>query len=542
MKPAGEAAPSGPLSILLSCLECGAPFAVDDEVVSVTCDHCGSLLILQAPDRDEVYVVDGRLKDADDVLEVVILYRVQSHRAEIMGRYQDQDGNPPSESFIEARLSEYEERLRRVARVVEGRVLHVPYWHITGKILQAILGRHKEGPKLVRLRAFAVEHTVPGYDKGKANLRDRGLRLARSTVRPLTARDVRERGPFVPWAPVPERSYREIDKWRGQDLDPGMEPVTKQGLFLFARRVLVYRPYWLARVMTDRGQEWVLADGSFATIAGYPDELETRALLALGIPDPLESGGESYRKVHVIASRCPDCGAEQAFDRRYRLVLCPTCHLALHPEPAGIRVVPCAHAAPRAGSLDADFLPFWRYDVRIQLATGAPIDRLEDYARALFPRDPPPGFHLSGGHLWVPAFRLLGTEMGDEAFKQLAEWIHGAQLEVALGKVPVGGRPILWGVSVPEDQARALGPFVLFGLHGKPSAARLNTLLVKKAIEGAKVALSGATLVLVPFERAGEELRIGGADIRIPLLLLRGGPELEAQRATVHALRAGAAG
>ena len=40
------------------------------------------------------------------------------------------------------------------------------------------------------------------------------------------------------------------------------------------QKVLVYRPYWLAKVTLDEGARWVLLDGSFETIAGYPDDAE----------------------------------------------------------------------------------------------------------------------------------------------------------------------------------------------------------------------------------------------------------------------------
>ena len=45
--------------------------------MSVTCEHCASLLTLSAPERDEIYVADGRLGSAAEVLEIVILYRVE---------------------------------------------------------------------------------------------------------------------------------------------------------------------------------------------------------------------------------------------------------------------------------------------------------------------------------------------------------------------------------------------------------------------------------------------------------------------------------
>ena len=48
------------------------------------------------------------------------------------------------------------------------------------------------------MRVKHVEHTVPGYDTAKADFRDRGLRLSRAHVRPLIAKDLPAKGPFLP--------------------------------------------------------------------------------------------------------------------------------------------------------------------------------------------------------------------------------------------------------------------------------------------------------------------------------------------------------
>lgn len=533
LAPRDAAEGAGPLSIELTCPKCGGPLVVDDEVACAACDHCGSLLVFQAPERDEVDVADGQIRRAEDIFEILVLYRVESQRAEIVGRYRDKDGNPPALAFVELLLREYEEHVRRVTRVLEAYSLQVPYWHVTGAIVQGILGRHHDGPKHVRLRAFAVEHTVPAYDVAKANLRDRGLRLARARVRELTVRDVRTLGAFLPWLPAADRPYREIDKWKGQDLDREIEPVAKHGLFLFGRRLLVYRPYWLARVMTDTGQEWILADGSFATLAGHPSEIEARSLLDQAIADPLRSEEPSFRRVHVVASRCPDCGCEQSFDGRERIVVCPSCHRGLEPRPKGIRLFSYAHERGEG----TDYVPFWRFEFTVTLGGGGgPFARLEDYARALLGRNLPAAFQVSGPHLWIPAFRLLGTAIGDRAFKELAWWAHATPLDVSSEKIPVGLQPTLWGVSVAEEDARSLAPFVLMGLHDKASAARLNTLLLKKAVQDAATTLSRPVLVMVPFERVGRVLQRPG--VALPVLLLRGGPELQAMRATVEGARA----
>lgn len=501
------------------------------------CAHCGSLLLLEAREREELYLAAGRVGAPEELLEILVDYRVQAQRAEIVHRHQDSDGNPPPEIFIANRLAAFERKLREGVRLLEAHCIHVPYWHLTGAIVQGILGRRRDG-KLTLVRWFAVEHTVPGYDAAKANLRDRGLRLDQTLARPLTAAAVKGGGRFLPRVALEERQHREIDKWLQRDLDRRIEPIAKHGVFLAGPRLLVYRPYWVAHMITDKGQEWILFDAGFLTIAGYPSELEVRELLRLRDQDPLGAERESFRRVSVVPSRCPDCGFEESYDRRAALIVCPNCHRALQLGKQGPQVVPYEHSVRGQADLDAAWLPFWRYPFGAETADNKKLDSLDAYAQALLPQ-PSPGLRLTGRHLFVPGFRLLGTEPGDELFKEVCEWIHATPPEQREGKIPLGGRPRLVGVSLGEPEARRLAPFVLLALHDKRKAARWNRLLLKKAVTDLSLdALGEPTLLMVPFDRQGDDVTIPERQIRIPGMQLRRSPELLQMRATVVAAQA----
>ena len=521
------------VSILLACPKCGGPFVVDDETRAVQCEHCGSLLMLEAPDRDELYVLDGQVGSPAELMEILVEYRVQAQRAEIVHRYRDSDDKPPPEAFIQARLRAYEKKLRGIVRLLEAHALQVPYWHITGTLVQGMLGRVQQDVKTTRVRAYAVEHTIPGYDPRRANLRDRGLRLDPSRARPLTVSLIAERGQFLPRIAVPEQRYRELDKWLGQRLDREIDPITTDGRFLFPRRILVYRPYWLGHLVTDRGPEWILFDGSFRTIAGYPGGPEVRALCALRDADPLASGAEAYRRVLIVAPRCPDCGHERVFDRRAVIEVCLNCHRGLRLATPRLLNAPYAHSAGDASDLDAEYLPFWRFGLHVRLSDGREADSVESWLRQLAPQAPQ-GSGPAARHLYVPAFRLLGTEVGDRAFKDLAAWIHFAGLEVRDSKVPLGGQPRFASVSLTEDEARQLALFVLLGLVGRPLANRLNALLVRKGLRDAQIEVREATLLYVPFDRVADGVGRADDGLRIPRLLLEAGPALDAQRVTVQ--------
>jgi len=536
--PEGEAAAAeGRLSIALPCPKCGATCTIDDETVTVPCDYCGSLLIVEAPDRDEVYYEKGQVHDGGQILELVIAYRKSAHRAEVIDRYTggDREREPVAEWLVQQELDAFEKRLRAHSRLLEAHRFLAPYWQIGGLLLQAALGRFRDGPKVLRVRGYGVEHTVPGYDVIRANLRDRGLRLGRSMLRPLSLKKVAELGAFLPWEKIGDRSYHELDKWRTRTLEPGFDPILKHGELQLSRRLLVYRPYWLAQVEADRGPEWVLVDGAFATVAGYPTASEASEILGQRVRQPLDA--ESHRRVKSVASRCPDCGFEQRLDRRHFISVCTNCHLALEPGSDGIRILHYDHV-PGQDRPETEFLPFWRYRVRLRIGDSPFMEDLRSYAAALFPDGLPAGFAPSGPHLWVPAFRLLGTIPGDEALMRLCEWIHAAPPEVTGGKIPVDQEARAWGASVSEAEARRLAGTVLLAVHNPASAARLNALLLRQKVLDAELLLAEPRLVMVPFRLEDQSLSAEGLTLGVPRLLLEGGPELDALRLSVHTLAA----
>jgi hypothetical protein len=531
-------APSGPLALLLSCPQCGAPCAVDDDARNATCGHCGSFLVVARPGRDEIFLAESVVPDPEQVRRIVIGYRVRARRAELLARYGaeiDGEALRVPDLILETELQRFEERLRANLRIVEAHRIEVPYWHLSGAILQGILGRHENGPKEVRVRAFAVEHTVPAYDTRKANLRDRGLRLSRARVSPLSRQTRGGRGPFLPWLEVPEEAHREVERWRNRDLDPGTEPVVKRGELVFARRFLVYRSCWLARVVSDEDQAWMLVDAGFATIGGHPAELEVRELLAATVGDPEDAASRETRAV-ARPSRCPDCGFEATFAQRTLVAVCRNCQLAVEPRPDGLRNVSYDHAEP-AWDGPAEYLPFWSFPMSLAVgdATSAvAIDRLEAYSRLLFPQGPPPRFALRGDRLFVPAVRLLGTEEGDASFQRIAQWIHSTPPAIEPGKAPLGRTAAFHDAVMTEADARETLPILLYAFHTRPSAARLNTLLVKRLVDGVHLVATPGRLVFVPFVPMGEHLASADAALVVPRLLLLGGPALEARRVTVY--------
>ena len=539
-KPGGVKAPLAPAAprgfeLQLSCPHCGGPFVVTDATVSHVCEHCKSLLIIETPEREEVFVEPAQVREPAAILETLIRYRVDAHRSTLVAKHSDEEGNPPPELMISALLTRFESGLRASARIVDCRLVHVPYRHTAGKIVQAVLGRHGDGAKTARLRAYIAEQTSPAYDDARFNLRDAGLRLGRSIFRPLLSTDVPKLGRFVPRATV-EASKRELEKWRGQNLEAGFESVAKQGQVSVTFEATVYRPYYLVRARLDRGDETLLFDGGFGTIAGYLSDAERDAFTRGNDEDPLGTNGASFRHVAVVPSRCPNCGMDPKLPEDAVVSICENCHAGVAPSPKGLVLVNYDREEGTTPDRTAALLPFWRFPFQIGIAGFPVITKLETYASTIFPQGLPKGFSAQGDSLFVPAWRLLSTEAGDETFAELAQAVHGRAWIWTQDRVSLDGRPRFVPVSLPENEARDLAWASLFALHSKASAARLNTLLIKRVLFDAKLSFGKGSVALMAFKES-DRLYVR-PEVSVPRLLIDGGPALAAQRVTVQAAAA----
>lgn len=529
------AATAREFEVQLLCRHCGGPFIATDATISHTCEHCRSLLIIAAPEREEVFVEPAQITEKAAILETLLRYRIDAQRAAIVAKHSDREGNPPPDILVNSLLKRFENKLRESAKVIDCRLIHVPYRQTSGKVVQAVLGRHGEGPKIARLRAYIAEQTSAAYDPARFNLRDAGLRLGRSVFRPLLSADVAKLGRFLPRLP-PDASRRELEKWRGQNLEAGFESVAKQGHVVVTFEATVYRPYFLVRAMLDRGDETLLFDAGFGTIAGYLSDEERNKFTLGKDTDPLGTAGSSFRHVFVAPSRCPNCGRDPKLAEAAIVSVCENCHAGIAPTAKGLTLLNYEREEGTTTSRDTVLLPFWRFPFEIGLA-GVPVIRtLEAYAAALFPQGAPKGFSPQGPHVLVPAFGLLTTAAGDQAFTTFAGALHARPWAWTPDRVGLEARPRFVPVSFPEEEARQIAWTTLFALHTKVSAARLNTLLLKQKLFDAKLSFGPGTVALITF--TAKDKVFERPEVSIPRLLIEGGPVLAAQRLTVQAAAA----
>jgi hypothetical protein len=138
--------------------------------------------------------------------------------------------------------------------------------------------------------------------------------------------------------------------------------------------------------------------------------------------------------------------------------------------------------------------------------------------------------------VYVPAWRLLTTEAGDETFSELAQALHGRAWHWTPDRVGLDARPRFVPVSLPENEGRDLAWASLFALHTQASAARLNTLLIKRMLFDAKLSFGRGSVALIAFKEQGKVY--ARPEVSVPRLVVDGGPALAAQRVTVQSAAA----
>lgn len=410
------------LAIKLRCPRCSTPARSDFRARSLSCAACGALVLFGWSAREAFFVQDAAL--ADERQLALALQRTHPR------------GQPP--------------------RLLSALRIQAPYWQIWADLVQAAPGRAHEGLRPLHLRTARLAYGCPAYADVLHVARHEHAMEASAVVRPLEPKEVQALGPFLPWEAPPERARQKLEQLAAQPLGPEQLAVERLSLLVHARRALVYRPHWLARVIGASGQGFALIDAVSGELLGRPGTLEARALQGALRADPQAFGGGEAALVACDAS-CPECGLRQRFEPDAHVQMCDGCGRGLALEAATLRHVPCAHAYWDEADPDGLWLPFWAFRVRLAPPSGDAVETLEAWSQLAFPEGAAPGFEPRGALLWLPAFRLLGHAEGDGLFRELIERLHQRPPQVEDGGFHPGGAAELVPASLSASEARELG-------------------------------------------------------------------------------------
>ena len=155
-KTPGADASAAAFEIELSCPQCGAPFVATDATLTETCAHCRSLLLVLAPDREEVFVEPPQVKDGKAVLESLLLGRHTRLRSGLVG----------GSIWWGRAVNEEMAARRRVEEVIDFlEIAHLRHTHV-GSLPHGLRKRVELG------RALAMDPTLLLLDEPVAGMTD----------------------------------------------------------------------------------------------------------------------------------------------------------------------------------------------------------------------------------------------------------------------------------------------------------------------------------------------------------------------------------
>jgi hypothetical protein len=212
-----------------------------------------------------------------------------------------------------------------------------------------------------------------------------------------------------------------------------------------------------------------------------------------------------FDDIRFLPFRCPNCGWDFPFRPTSEIHLCPTCHRLWGVNGKGWKELDYDTVLPPDGHAWQGLLwvPFWRYRAHLSSPNGT-LETMADLYRMA---PPPRSLDMDREarrpiHLYVPAMRVLNPKMTQD----LASRLTYLQPEVPLGRFPEDFQPQAAGGSLPESDAREMGPVIL-GAIMPPLSRHARSWL-----KGCDVQLQQPRVLFFPFARVDlfwKELRTG---------------------------------
>lgn len=254
---------------------------------------------------------------------------------------------------------------------------------------------------------------------------------------------------------------------------------------------VIYFPIWGMDCFHEKGRETLLVDavgGSVIRSTADGSSIQNK-LTAGGTLAPI-----TFNEIRLLPFRCPNCGWDLPFRPLSVLHFCPTCcrlwrQGGRNLREAEYRATFLLQGRSMEGVL---WVPFWRCRTVLESAgehfqTMAGLYRLAPPPRAV-------NFMIEARrpiYFYIPAIKFRNPLIS----YNLASRLTFIQPELTLGSFPDGSNPSTAGGSLPEEDARDLGPVVL-GAMIPPNNRRARAWL-----RGCRMELQEPRVLYLPFTR-----------------------------------------
>jgi hypothetical protein len=488
-----EAAEMGDMAfrIALPCPTCGAALPLPVYHRMALCGYCSSELILPGNSDVITAVVPDAVSSRELLVAAVVKHFRRSEyirlfeqrvrpliesqqRAQAEGKQPSfvLPDNSPVVVAMEAQVSHqadvFAQRVAERLEVAAWERFLAPYWHRFGTLYQAAFGRDAEAVKRMELVVTTLEGSAPATT---IPLPPMGKLSYLRALSPLHGSPEA----VLPALPV-ELGREEIDNKVQQptrrSADAEIQVITHASTFVTEVSALIYRPWHVAEVTLDGRDYRFLVDGAAADVAGEPQWVGNLQ------PAPLPPGDES-RRLRLVPSRCPECGADLPFAPDTVIHLCLNCCRVVELEGTRWRALPYYSEQPSPG---AWMVPFWRFPVMVRSTTGALVTDLAHLTDGIDGTLDQIGDRPMGQeHFLVPAFRTRVGKVGVRLYRRL--WpLTRTERTLRVQRFDLTAPPAdVLPVTLPAEEARVFARVYLALAFSPRDLARADIKRVRAA-------------------------------------------------------------
>ncbi|MGV8042145.1 MAG: hypothetical protein AB2L07_19485 [Thermoanaerobaculaceae bacterium] len=527
MDPLPESAVDRFPGFLLPCPACAAPVHVAGRASAVRCDHCGTAHLVVGRTETLTLALPDRVADGADALAAFLTDMQARRLGELtVDRTPPHDADDPLGSELAARLHRrlgawaggaaeavhtadaagWAARLSRATELLGHRRLLAPYWHLSGRLVEAVVGRDERDDKraaaattAVELSARAFAEALPLPPLGRLSwLRE--LEPVPTTALPEHPALCLESGPEA-LASCLRRSAR-------QRLVRHLTPMLRHALAFPRQRHLVLRPLHLLALRCRGRDLHLLLEGASRRIL---DRLPASAAGALWSAEEEPLPAELGSALALRPMRCPVCGWDLPLEPFGEARFCRGCGRAVAVEGLGATTIPYSAEVADGPETTGILLPFWRFGLRLEVAEGGRTARTPGEVLELLAEGP--AGRAVPDSLDVPAFRPLDRHRAAALCQPL--FSLGATPGGRLVEGPVRGamgfvypeRP----VTVPASEARHLGRAALLLALPAEVLLRAPAARIERVVLQSRLELGPPRLVLRKFRRLDVEPLLGPA-------------------------------
>jgi len=422
------------IRILIRCPQCGGDIDFLEEAQVIRCPFCGSSLLVAGREGVLRYVIPPKIHDAQEA---------QAKALESLRGL----GNP---------------------RILQTFLFYAPFWRMQGIVYRWVFGLKpmkveiEAGvpPPMERIKVLltrVLDHTIAGYTGLEIGLNTLGLRAQVLRLQPFGREHQEERNSFLPLEVSLEQVQVEAERFssiffEAQELVP--EVILHR--LVGKNFSVIFSPIWYVEFAQGEMRRVLLIDAvGGKAIGSVPDGSFIQRKLT----------GEESRKsfefseIHFLPFRCPNCGWEFPFLPFSMLHFCPTCRRLFREKNKEWTEIGYSIIPPPSLSQDRLlWVPFWRCKASLQSAA----ERLDSMA-GLYQLAPPPRVVNAEResrrpiYFYVPAVKFRNPQV----IHNLGSRLTFIQPEVKPGSFPDGAHPLAAGGSLPETDAREMGPVIL---------------------------------------------------------------------------------